>query len=94
MIVDEGMFIQVISVEKGKDEVQKNRIINVFQSAFMKEPLVFVGKENLSKAKNADISKEDIRKQIEGALTDAATEYIDLVVKHVVNPTFTKYING
>ncbi len=93
MLIDEGLFIQVFTAEKDQKEILKERIINVFNSPFMKEPLVFVAKDNLNKARNADIRDSEVRKQIEAVLSDAGVEYIDLVTRHVIRQTFTKYIN-
>jgi hypothetical protein len=93
MLLDEGLFIQVFTVEKDKNEIRKDRIVNIFQSPYMKETIVFISKDNLNKAKNADMRDPEIRKQIEAVLSDAAVEYIDLVTRHVIRPTFTRYIN-
>ncbi|HNW46748.1 MAG TPA: hypothetical protein PLB79_00495 [Thermotogota bacterium] len=94
MLIDEGMFIQVFSIEKDKQEIQKERIINIFSSPYMKEPLVFVAKDNLNKARSADLRNPEVLKDIEAVLSDAGVEYIDLVTRHVIRDTFTKYING
>ena len=93
MLIDEGLFIQVFTIEKDQQEIQKDRIVNVFNSPYMKEPLVFVAKDNLNKARNADVRDPEVRKQIEAILSDAGVEYIDLVTRHVIRQTFTKYIN-
>ena len=94
MLIDEGMFIQVFSIEKDKQEIQKERIINIFSSPYMKEPLVFVANDNLNKARSADLRNPEVLKDIEAVLSDAGVEYIDLVTRHVIRDTFTKYING
>ena len=94
MLIDEGMFIQAFSMEKAKQEIQKERIINIFSSQYMKEPLVFVAKDNLNKARSADLRNPEVLKDIEAVLSDAGVEYIDLVTRHVIRDTFTKYING
>ena len=94
MLIDEGMFIQVFSIEKDKQEIQKERIINIFSSPYMKEPLVFVAKDKLNKARSADLRNPEVLKDIEAVLSDAGVEYIDLVTRHVIRDTFTKYING
>ena len=94
MLIDEGMFIQVFSIEKDKQEIQKERIINIFSSPYMKEPLVFVAKDNLNTARSADLRNPEVLKDIEAVLSDAGVEYIDLVTRHVIRDTFTKYING
>jgi len=78
MLIDEGMFIQVFSIEKDKQEIQKERIINIFSSPYMKEPLVFVAKDNLNKARSADLRNPEVLKDIEAVLSDAGVEYIDL----------------
>lgn len=93
MLLDEGAFVQIHQIEKGKDEVQKSRMINVFQSPFLEHTLVVSAKDNLITARSADINDEEVRRQVQGVLSDAATEYIDIVIKHVIQPTFAKYIN-
>ncbi len=93
MLLDEGMFVQIHSLEKDKSEIDKKRIINMFQSPFLKEILVVTAKDNLETARTGNMSDPEIKKQNEGAMSDAATEYIDLVVKHVIQPTFLRYIN-
>jgi len=55
--------------------------------------LLFLAKDNLVNAKKLDISDPEVRNQVQGLLSDAATEYIDFVIEHVVQPTFAKYIN-
>jgi len=93
MLVDEGAFVQVHTVKKGEEQPDKSRLINVFQSPFLEDVLLFLAKDNLVNAKKLDISDPEVRNQVQGLLSDAATEYIDFVIEHVVQPTFAKYIN-
>jgi len=48
----------------------------------------------LNKARSADLRNPEVLKDIEAVLSDAGVEYIDLVTRHVIRDTFTKYING